>query len=463
MSGILLTHSNHLFHDRKQVEKMQPYPPLQTLLAAAVLREAGIGVEVCDVTFEPPERTFEAALDAAAPRLVVVCEDDFNFLSKMCLGRNRELSFRMASAARLRGIPAAVHGADSSDHPGEYLAAGFDYVLSGEVESTLLELARGDAPERIAGLVYLDRSTGCPHRTPPRSLRTKLDSLPEPARDAISLDGYRQAWQAAHGYFSLNIVSSRGCPYHCNWCARPIWGESYHVRSAQLVAREMLGLKRAYRPDHLWFADDIFALSGRWTLEFAQAVESLGAQIPFKMQSRCDLMTRDTVGALARAGCREVWMGAESGSQRILDAMDKGIRVEHIYQARENLLRHGIRAGLFLQFGYPGETWEDIRQTIRMVRETMPDDVGVSVSYPLPGTKFYRSVASQLGAQAHWAESGDLAMMFHGAYSTGFYRALADALHLEVRGDGDTADLRQAWERVYDLEAAESRAEGVAS
>jgi anaerobic magnesium-protoporphyrin IX monomethyl ester cyclase len=463
MGGILLTHSNHLFHDRKQVEKMQPYPPLQTLLAAAVLEGAGIGVEVCDVMFDPPEQKFETALETAVPRLVVVCEDDFNFLSKMCLGRNRELAFWMANTARRHGIAAAVHGSDSSDHPLEYLAAGFDYILAGEVETTLLELARGDAPEQIAGLLYRNRQTGRVHRTAPRGLRTNLDSLPEPARDMIAIDEYSNAWQAAHGYFSLNAVSSRGCPYHCNWCARPIWGESYHVRSAHLVAREMLGIKRAYGPDHLWFADDIFALSARWTLQFAEAVESLGAGIPFKMQSRCDLMTRDTVGALKRAGCCEVWMGAESGSQRILDAMEKGIRVEQIHAARENLRRHGIRACFFLQFGYPGETWEDILATVRLVRKTRPDDIGVSVSYPLPGTKFYRLVASQLGAKANWAESGELAMMFQGAYSTDLYRALADALHLEVRRKAGEAAIREAWERVYDLEGSIARAGALAS
>ena len=463
MSGILLTHSNHLFRDRKQVQKMQPYPPLQTLLAAAVLREAGIAVELCDVTFDAPESKFEMALDAAVPHLVVVCEDDFNFLSKMCLSHNRELAFRMAAESRQRGIQSAVHGSDSSDHPLEYLAAGFDYVLVGEVETTLLELSRGDPPERIAGLFYRDRQTGRVHRTSPRRLRNNLDSLPEPARDMIAIDDYANAWQAAHGFFSLNMVSSRGCPYHCNWCARPIWGESYHVRSAELVASEMLHIKRAYAPDHLWFADDIFALSSAWTLQFAHTVEGLGAQIPFKMQSRCDLMTRDTVSALSRAGCQEVWMGAESGSQRVLDAMEKGIRLDHIYRARKNLMSHGIRACLFLQFGYPGETWHDILETIRMVRETKPDDIGVSVSYPLPGTKFYQLVASQLGAKANWADSGDLAMMFRGAYSTEFYRALADALHLEVRGEAAAAPIREAWERVYDLEAGAARAGALAS
>ncbi len=157
-------------------------------------------------------------------------------------------------------------------------------------------------------------------------LRTDLDMLPLPAWDLVDIDQYRRAWNSAHGYFSLNMVSSRGCPYRCNWCAKPIYGNSYHVRSPYSVASELRRLKESFQPDHIWFADDIFALSPPWTLEFADAVESLNAQVPFKMQSRCDLMTRDTVKSLRRSGCIEVWMGAESGSQRILDAMDKGIQ-----------------------------------------------------------------------------------------------------------------------------------------
>ncbi|MES1258376.1 MAG: radical SAM protein, partial [Acidobacteriota bacterium] len=288
-------------------------------------------------------------------------------------------------------------------------------------------------------------------RNTARPLRTDLDALPLPAWDLVDVERYRQAWTSAHGYFSINMASSRGCPYRCNWCARPIHGSSYHVRSPESVAAEMSYLKKTFRPDRVWFADDIFALSARWTFAFADAVERLEARLPFRMQSRCDLMTRGTVEALRRAGATEVWMGAESGSQRILDAMDKGIRVEEIYQARENLRKHGIRACFFLQFGYPGEEWEEIGETIRMVRETAPDDIGVSVSYPLPGTRFHQIVAARMGPKANWNDSGDLAMMFRGAYSTEFYRALAEALHREVRGGTGIAE---AWRRVEELREA---------
>ena len=264
------------------------------------------------------------------------------------------------------------------------------------------------------------------------------------------MEQYRRAWKEAHGYFSLNMVSSRGCPYRCNWCAKPVHGNSYLARPTQAVASEMKYLKEEFQPDHIWFADDIFALSRKWTVAFADAVESLGAQVPFKMQSRCDLMTREMAQTLRRAGCAEVWMGAESGSQQILDAMDKGIRVKDISHAVENLRHHGIRACLFLQFGYPGETWSEIEETIRMVRENRPDDIGVSVSYPLPGTRFFEQVSEQLGSKSNWSDSADLAMMFRGAYSSEFYRALAEAMHTEVRGC--STDNSAAWERVRELE-----------
>jgi radical SAM superfamily enzyme YgiQ (UPF0313 family) len=324
-------------------------------------------------------------------------------------------------------VPTIVTGSDSSDHVDEYLKAGFDYVILGEVENTLAELASaiasGDSPNKIPGL----------HCTQPRKPITNLDELPAPAWDLVDMDRYRKAWRQAHGYFRLNMVTSRGCPYRCNWCAKPIYGSTYHFRSPELAAEEMRYLKASFNPDCLWFADDVFALSPAWARQFATEVEKRGAQIPFKMQSRCDLMTRDTVDALRRAGCVEVWMGAESGSQRILDAMDKGTRVEQIYHARENLRRHGIRAGFFLQFGYLGETSEDIEKTVRMVRETKPDDIGVSVSYPLPRTKFYNLVGNQLGSKSNWSDSGELAMMFQGAFPSEFYRSLADSLHSEVK------------------------------
>lgn len=455
MADILIAHCNHLYFDRKQVRKMQPYPPLQAMLAASSLREAGFTVALFDSTLQEPEQGFREALARHRPRMVFLCEDNFNFLTKMCLTRNRELAFFMARAANDAGIPVAVAGSDASDRAFDYLANGASFVILGEVEGAICELASGAELSGIAGLAWRDGQTRAIHTNPRRELARDLDALPAPAWDLIDVNEYRAAWRKAHGYFSLNLVASRGCPYRCNWCAKPIYGNSYHTASPGRIASEMADLKAAYNPDRIWFADDIFSLSASWTTAFADAVEAADARVPFKMQSRCDLMTRPTVSALRRAGCAEVWMGAESGSQRVLDAMDKGIRVDQVHQACENLHSHGIRACLFLQFGYPGETWDDIRRTIEMVRSAKPDDVGISVAYPLPGTRFHDAVSSQFGDKTNWDDSDDLSMMFQGTYRSEFYRALRDALHLELSGGDGQED---AWRWVESLEKTSAAA-----
>ncbi|HKF03096.1 MAG TPA: radical SAM protein [Candidatus Sulfotelmatobacter sp.] len=435
---VLLTHSYHLYYDRKQTRKMQPYPPLGTLYAAALLRSAGLSIALFDTMLTDPERHFEEALDQYKPRVVVVYEDNFNFLTKMCLTRMRGLAFRILELSQKANAMVLANGSDASDHTLDYLRHGFDYVLLGEAETTLLEVVRHilnrdcKSPRSIQGLAYLDEETGELVRTQSRPLMQNLDVLPFPSRDLLDVDQYRSAWESAHGYFSLNIVASRGCPYRCNWCAKPIYGDSFAVRAPQNVAAEMHELKYRFGAAHLWFADDIFGLRPPWVRDLAAEVERLDAAIPFKMQSRVDLMTPGNVNALRRAGCAEAWLGVESGSQKILDAMDKGTRVEQITKARKNLRNEGIRACYFLQFGYPGETWDDIQKTIELVRETRPDDIGVSVSYPLPGTKFFQRVHGELGQKSNWSDSEDLSMMFRGAYTDTFYRALHDFLHALV-------------------------------
>jgi radical SAM superfamily enzyme YgiQ (UPF0313 family) len=446
------------------MQKMQPYPPLQTMIAAAYLREKGFDVALFDTTLNAPEQGFRNALAQYKPKLIAVCEDSFNFIAKMCLKRNRETAWSLAAIAREFDIPIVISSPDASDRAFEYLSHGADFAIIGEPENTLLEIARhvlgltsGDVSQ-IPGLCYADRATGKTCHTAPREPEIELNHFPVAAWDLIDVPSYRNTWINAHGFFCLNMVSSRGCPYSCNWCAKPIFGQSYRHVSARRAAEEMKYLKQQCDPDQIWFADDIFALSPQWINRFGDEIRRMNAQIPFEIQSRCDLITGETASALQGAGCIKVWMGAESGSQRILDAMEKNLRVEEIYTARNILKRHGIRAGFFLQFGYPGETWKDIQSTIQMVRETVPDDVGISVSYPLPGTKFYNRVAAEVNANSNWLESGDLSVIFHATYRSEFYSALHDALHLEVDAlNGrnaislDCRHLHSLWTKVHAL------------
>ena len=437
MADVLLTHSYHLPYDRKQVRKMQPYPPLGTLYAAAVLRQHRISVGVFDAMLQDPEPGFREALRIHRPKIVAIYEDDFNFLTKMCLTRMREVAFRMIDDARKAGARVIVHGSDATDHAIDYLRQGSEFVLIGEAEHSLLQVVRtireGRDASRTPGVAWLRRANSeeVLEKQPPVAA-SQFAGFPPPARDLIDMKPYRDAWFAAHGTFSLNLIASRGCPFRCNWCAKPIFGDSFHARPADEVAEEIRHLRERYDAGHLWFADDIFALNRHWTQQFAREVRKRNCRVPFKIQARADLLTADTVRALKDAGCAEVWMGVESGSQKILDAMDKGLLVEEVVSAREELQREGIRACYFLQFGYPGENWEDIQKTIVLVRGTRPDDVGVSFSYPLPNTRFYERVRQQLGSKQNWSDSDDLCVMFKGAYTDKFYRAVRDALHAEV-------------------------------
>ncbi|MGE5236416.1 MAG: B12-binding domain-containing radical SAM protein [Acidobacteriota bacterium] len=450
MTDVLLGQSYFLRFDPKLWEAMQPYPPLGTLYAAAYLRRCGYEIGLFDAMLAESEQEWATAVDRHRPRYAVLFEDNFNYLSKMCLLRMREAAFTMARMAKERACTVVVCGSDATDHAGAYLGAGADYVIVGEGEVTLGELldvlsGRRDTPvDNVPGLAFSTASHGKAVAPPaaespvtvtrPRPVIAELDALPFPAWDLVDVPRYRSVWLGRHGYYSMNMATTRGCPYHCNWCAKPIWGQRYHARSPGNVAEEIAWLKRTYRPDHIAFADDIFGLKPGWVEQFATEVEARDARLPFKSLHRVDLLLREgTIDALARAGAKTVWVGAESGSQKILDAMDKGTKVEQIYRASRRLHDAGVEVCFFLQFGYPGETREDIEKTLQMVRDCRPDDIGMSVSYPLPGTRFFDSVKAELGRQQNWQDSSDLAMLYRGPFTTAFYRQLHTVLHKEFR------------------------------
>ncbi|HLE16500.1 MAG TPA: radical SAM protein [Anaerolineales bacterium] len=441
MSQILFGQSYYLYFDKKLWQAMQPYPPLGTLYAASYLRTKGYSVALFDAMLANSEAEWAEALERYQPEYAILFEDNFNYLSKMCLLRMRQAAFEMIAMARQRGCTVIVSGADATDHPAAYLAQGADFVLLGEGEETLGELIdRLDNKtslsfDSILGLAYHTGPDKMDYRINPRRPDIRdLDSLPFPAWDLVDVHRYREIWESRHGTFSMNMATTRGCPYHCNWCAKPIWGQRYQVRSPENVVAEMSVIKESYHPDHLWFVDDIFGLKPGWLEEFARLVQHEHVSIPFKCLNRADLLLREgEIDALKKAGCKTVWIGAESGSQKILDAMEKGTRVDQIRAASQQLRAAGIETGFFLQFGYPGETRQDIEMTFQLVRECQPDDIGMSVSYPLPGTPFYDRVVSQLGEKRNWTDSNDLAMLYHGPYTTEFYRQLYRVLHKEFR------------------------------
>jgi radical SAM superfamily enzyme YgiQ (UPF0313 family) len=450
VADVLFGQSYYLRFDPKLWAAMQPYPPLGTLYAAAVARARGYSVALFDAMLAASEDEWDAALRSTSPRFAVLFEDSFNYLSKMCLLRMREAALRMLAMARARGVPAVVCGSDASDHPALYLDAGAAAVIAGEGEAPLVELldrlsGRTSGPiEAIAGTVSRD-ARGALQAGPKRPVLKDLDALPFPAWDLVDAERYRSLWRHRHGYTSVNMATTRGCPYHCNWCAKPIWGQTYNSRSPENVVAELQALRATFRPDHIAFADDIFGLQPGWVGRYADAVVASGARTPFKCLSRADLLLRKgEIEALARAGAQTVWVGAESGSQRILDAMEKGTRVEQIREAAARLRAAGIRVGFFLQFGYPGETREDIAKTEALVRSAAPDEIGMSVSYPLPGTSFYERVKADLGTRRNWVDSDDLAMLYRGPFSTAFYRSLYTVVQKDFRMRDGLREVRRA-------------------
>lgn len=439
-SDVLLGQTYFPSLDPKIEMALQPYPPLGTLYAASTLLKEGYRVHFFDANMASGPLAWEKLVETIECPYAVLYEDNFNYLSKMCLLRMRHAAFEMIEAAKARGMVVIVGSSDATDHPEIYLKTGADYILIGEGELTLLELMgtlNGKISQplpSIPGIAFHDPDSGKTIRTPSRLPIKNLDTIPFPARELIDFEAYRSIWIKHHGFFSTNIVTSRGCPYHCNWCAKPIWGQMYHARSPENVIAEIRWLKEQWSVDHLWFCDDILGLKPGWLETFAELLAGENLRIPFKCLNRADLLLRGkTISALKQAGCDMVWIGAESGSQKILDAMEKGTRLEQIIESTHRLKESGIRVAYFLQFGYPGETLQDVGQTFRLVHKMLPDDIGVSVSYPLPGTPFYERVKEQLQERQQWVDSSDLAMLYQGPYPTGFYRHLHKLIHRTLR------------------------------
>ncbi len=441
MLSILVCHSYFLRFDPKQVERGKPYPPLATLQVAARLRQAGHQVALFDAMLAEGLEEYDRKLAEERPQVVIFYEDSFNFLSKMCLAKMRDAACSMIGAARRSGARVLASGPDVTDAPEPYLKAGADVALVGEGMATLFDLIPrldsncrtppGDLISGLSGTVTLRGDTPVKINGA-RVLPAAHTDGEFAAWDLLDMDRYRAIWTRTHGYFSLNMAASKGCSFRCNWCAKPIWGNQYLQRTPRSVAAEMLYLKRTFAPGHVWFADDIFGFRVDWVDEFAAELAAAGGGIPFSIQTRADLLSARMAAALAAAGCREAWIGAESGSQRVLDAMNKGTTVAEIQTGRARLRAVGIRVGFFIQLGYLDEQLSDILATRALLEQAQPDDVGVSVSYPLPGTKFHELVKAQLGDKTHWQDSADLAMMFQGTYTSEFYRAVRDLIHEQV-------------------------------
>ena len=433
---VLFTHSYFYRFDKKQWNNRKPYPPLATITAAAFLREASFDVSLFDVGLKTGPADLKGPLEETAPDVFVIYDDGFNYLTKMCLTSMRHAAFEMIKMAKAANCLVIVSSSDATDHSESYLNEGADFVVYGEGELTLRELLttvrEKKSCEEIRGLRFLKNSKV--HDTGARPVLRDLDSIPMAAWDLVDIEAYKSIWMNAHGRFSLNLATTRGCPFKCNWCAKPIYGNRYNSRSPQKVVEEIEFLTNNYGVQHFWMCDDIFGLKPGWVQQFSEETQRKGLHFKFLIQSRADLLIEnDNIRAMVDAGLEEAWIGAESGSQKILDAMDKGTTISQIEKATRSLKRYKVRIGFFIQFGYLQETEQDIHLTHELIKQLMPDDIGISVSYPLPGTKFYENVKRDLSQKANWTDSDDLDLMFNSTYPSAYYKKLHRYTHKMFR------------------------------
>ena len=420
MAHILLTHGYFLAEDEKERQIMKPYPPLGLLYLSAYLKAHGHSVDVYDSTFGAREellREFQRA-----PRGVVGIYT--NLIT-------RKSVLEIIFAAKQSEWTVILGGPESANYASQYLDAGADIVVIGEGETTLAQVVAAlpsvgaRALHGVRGIVFKNEA-GEAVQTPPGFKIPDLDSLPLPDREAIDHQKYLDVWRQHHGASSINLITARGCPYRCTWCSHSVYGYSHRRRSPAAVADEVAWIVERYHPDQLWYADDVFTISHPWLHMYAAELKSRGLRLPFETITRADrLQSVAAVETLRALGCERIWIGSESGSQRILDAMERGVSVEQVRRAVKLAQEHGIRVGMFLMWGYEGEEIEDIAATVEHVKHSNPDIFFTTVSYPIKGTPYFDRVEGKVQLPIAWAEASDRDYVIANRHSKGYYR-LAD-------------------------------------
>lgn len=423
---LLLAHGYHIALDRHELVVMKPYPPLGLLYLSAYLRERGYSVGVFDGTFQTPV-DFRRILSSERPQIVGLY---VNLLTKLRV-------LEMIGEAKAVGAKVILGGPEPPFHAEDYLSWGADVVVFGEgeraMEELLVELSWRSSRElhHVAGIAFSD-GEGRAVRTCARAMIADLDRLPFPDRDAIDVGSYLEAWRRSHGRSSLSVICARGCPYHCDWCSHAVYGNTHRRRSPGNVADEVEMLLERYRPDQLWYADDVFTIKPSWTLAYARELADRGIRAPFECITRADRLNDEVVEALARMGCFRVWIGSESGSQKILDAMHRGVRVEEIQEMTRLCRRRGIEVGVFIMVGYEGEGIEDLEATVDHLRKTGPDVVLTTVAYPIRGTGYYEKVKTRARFDRAWESRTDRDTRIAGRRSRRYYEAAGRWMANEV-------------------------------
>ena len=413
---VLLTHGYFINEDEKEQKIMRPYPPLGLLYISAFLEENNIENEIFDSTFSSKKSLYDK-IDQVKPDVIAIYT---NLMTKINV-----IQIATHIKQYLPDCTVILGGPDVTYNIENYLSNGADIVVVGEGENTMLELVNEieQSPNpnlrNIDGLAFIENNQVV--KTNARTKTKDLDELPIPNRKAIDLSLYLNAWKEFHGSNALNVSTQRGCPYTCKWCSTAVYGQSYRRRSPQKVLDEVQSIMEQYQPDHIWFVDDVFTVSHKWLEEFTNLVEKNKIKFSFECITRADRLNPEVIKLLKRSGCFRVWIGAESGSQKIIDAMDRRVSVDKVSDMIISAKSEGIQTGTFIMLGYPGEDMNDIKDTIHHLKKSQPDHFTITVAYPIKGTSLYQEIEDRITKQPQWTTSTDREIDFKRTYPRKFY------------------------------------------
>jgi anaerobic magnesium-protoporphyrin IX monomethyl ester cyclase len=433
--SILFTHAYYLSDDPKEQKIMKPYPPLGLLYVSAYLKSKNIANDVFDTTFSSQQTQLKFILDKQ-PKVICIYT---NLMTKVeVIKLIKILKNKAYNFPRI-----ILGGPDVTYNIENYLKAGADFLVIGEGEETTFELynalmANGNFHD-VDGIAFLENDSI--FQTSARTKFRELDELPLPNREAINMYNYLDTWKNNHGESSMTISTQRGCPYTCKWCSTAVYGQSYRRRPANQVAAEMKMLKEQYNPDAIWFVDDVFTISHKWLTAFHEEVVKQKAQIRFECITRAERLNEEILRLLKEAGCFRIWIGAESGSQDIIDAMDRRVDVNHVKKIIQDTNAMGIETGTFIMLGYPGETEKNIDETIQYLKEARPTHYTITVAYPIKGTSLYNEIEDKITERPDWERSTDREIDFRRTYSRKYYNYAVSKVVNEVEFDRETSKM----------------------
>ncbi|CAM1373102.1 B12-binding domain-containing radical SAM protein [Tenacibaculum xiamenense] len=414
--SIILSHAYYLFEDEKEQKIMRPYPPLGLLYVSSYLNFHNVKNEVYDSTFN----SFREQLNFIKKKQPKILAIYTNLMTKVNVIK---LIKELRSYNVVEDLSIILGGPDVTFNSENYLKAGADFLVIGEGEQTSLELCSAllkKTPfENIPGIAFL--VNGKVIKTNARTRIKELKDLPLPNRDAISIERYMETWKNYHGKSSLTVSTQRGCPYTCKWCSTAVYGQSYRRRPANLVAEELKMLKSKYNPDYIWFVDDVFTVSHKWLKSFREEVLKQKAIIPFECITRAERLNDEVLRLLKESGCYRIWIGAESGSQKIIDAMDRRVEVNVVKKAIQKANALNIETGTFIMVGYPGEDISDIENTVEYLKEANPTSFTITIAYPIKGTSLYEEIEDKITVQPNWEVTTDREIDFKRTYHRKFY------------------------------------------